>query len=59
MKSFTCGDVVPGCKTTFEAETEEEILAEVARHALADHGLVSIPASLVDAVRANVRNGVN
>lgn len=59
MKAFTCGDVVPGCKVTFEAETEEEILAEACAHALADHGLVSIPASLVTSVRANNRNGMS
>jgi len=58
MKSFTCGDVVPGCKTTFQADTEAEILSEVGRHALADHGLVSIPESLVEAVRANIRDDV-
>lgn len=59
MKGFTCGDVVPGCEATFEAETEEEILAEVGRHALADHGLISIPASLVEGVRTSIRNSVD
>lgn len=58
MKRFTCGDVVPGCKATFEAESEEAILSEVAQHALADHGLVSIPDSLVEAVRSNIRDEV-
>jgi len=53
MKKFRCGDVVPGCTASFHG-TEDEILAEVAAHARADHGLVDIPAELVDAVRSKL-----
>lgn len=37
--SFTmaCGDVVPGCPATFEAETKEDLMAKVAAHANAVH----------------------
>ncbi len=54
MKTFACGDVVPGCKATWVCDTEDEILSNVAAHAAADHGLVEVSADLVAAVRANI-----
>ena len=54
MKSFACGDVVPGCDARFVCTTDDEILAAVAQHAAADHGLTSVSAELVEAVRAAV-----
>lgn len=51
MKNFRCGDVVPGCTRAFTG-TEEDILAQVARHALTDHGLVEVPLGLVAQVQA-------
>lgn len=54
MKSFACGDVVPGCDATFVCPTEDEILAAVARHARADHGLIEVPAELVEQVRGKI-----
>ena len=56
MKQFACGDVVPTCTRTFLAPTDEEILAAVAAHARADHGLTEIPLHLVDQVRQHIRN---
>jgi predicted small metal-binding protein len=55
MKSFACGDVVPGCDARFVCDTEDEILAAVAAHARLDHGLASVPAELVTAVRAAIQ----
>jgi predicted small metal-binding protein len=54
MKSFSCGSVVPGCTATFDAETDDGILEQVARHAHADHGLAEVPAELVAQVRSNI-----
>lgn len=54
MKQFSCGDVVPGCGRVFLG-TEAQILADVAVHARADHGLTSITDSLVAAVRENMK----
>lgn len=51
MKTFRCGDVVPGCTRSF-AGTDEDILRQVAQHAADDHGLTEIPAELVAQVRA-------
>lgn len=54
MKTFACGDVVPGCDATWVCDTEDDILSNVAAHAASDHGLVEVPAELVAAVRANI-----
>lgn len=54
MKSFACGAVVPDCVATFDAETENEILALVAEHARRDHGMESVPPEVVEQVRENI-----
>lgn len=41
---------MPGCRRTFSG-SEAEILSAVAAHAHADHGLASIPDTLVEQVR--------
>jgi predicted small metal-binding protein len=35
--TMACGDVVPGCPATFEADTQDELMARVAAHANAAH----------------------
>jgi predicted small metal-binding protein len=52
MKTFACGDVVPGCTAHFTAADEAAVLGLVAAHASADHGLTSVSPELADAVRA-------
>lgn len=54
LKSFTCGDVVPGCSSSFTGSDDAEILAQVAAHAAHDHGLTEVPDEVVAAVRANI-----
>ena len=54
MKAFSCGAVVPGCTASFSGETEKEILASVAEHAKADHGMDVVPDEVVAQVRANI-----
>ena len=54
MKRFACGDVVPGCDATFVCSDDDEVLAEVARHAARDHGLTEVPAELVEQVRSRI-----
>ena len=58
MKEFYCGDVVPGCTMSFRAASEAELPEAVAAHARADHGLTSIPDSLVTQVSAKIRSAV-
>lgn len=55
MKTFCCGDVVPGCAATFTEVDDELILARVARHAASAHGIASPGADLVAAVRGHIR----
>lgn len=54
MKTFACGDVVPGCSARFSAADDDGILALVAGHAAADHGLTDVGPELVAAVRARI-----
>ena len=54
MKTFACGDVVPGCSTTFTGPDDDAVLAQVAAHAAADHGLTDVSPELVAAVRSAI-----
>ena len=54
MKRFACGDVVPGCLASWVCSTEDEILADVARHAAAEHGQTEVPPELVATVRSRI-----
>ena len=54
MKQFSCGSVVPGCTATFHAADEAGILMQVAAHARDDHGMATVPAELVAAVRERI-----
>ncbi len=38
VKRFNCADVIPGCDHSYSGETEEELLATIAAHAVSDHG---------------------
>ena len=54
MKTFACGDVIPGCSARFTAADEAGIFSQVAGHAAADHGVTAVTAELVAAVRAHI-----
>jgi predicted small metal-binding protein len=54
MKRFSCGDVVPGCRSTFRGETETDILSQVAAHARHDHGMAEVPPEVINQVRAKI-----
>ena len=54
MKTFACGDVVPGCTARFTADDEAAVLGLVAAHASVDHGLATVSPELVEAVRAAI-----
>ncbi len=54
MKSFACGDVVPGCDARFVCSDDDEILVQMARHAADIHGLTEVPPSLVQSVRSSI-----
>jgi predicted small metal-binding protein len=46
MKSFACGDVVPGCTASWVSSTDDEILVLVAQHASAVHGIPAVTPEL-------------
>jgi predicted small metal-binding protein len=52
---IACGDVISGCAAVFEGADEDDLLAQVGRHAAADHGIVEITPGVLDAVRAAIR----
>lgn len=54
MKQFACGDVVPGCASRWVCDTDDDVLAAVAAHAAADHGILTVPTELVDEVRRHI-----
>lgn len=51
MKHFNCGEIVPGCTWTIEAESDDQILAGVADHAREAHGMHDVPPEVEDRVR--------
>ena len=53
-KRFECRNVVPGCEGVVEAETERDVLAAAADHAAAVHGMTTLPASMVEQVKAGI-----
>jgi predicted small metal-binding protein len=54
MKSFKCGDLVPGCPTELQADTDEEIMKRIAAHARDDHGMDHVPPEIEDKIRASI-----
>jgi len=52
---FACADVGVACKNVAKAETEDELVAAVATHAKAKHG-VELNATLVDYALTKVRS---
>lgn len=56
MKAFACGSVVPGCGATFVAESTDEVVAQVERHARDAHGMAGVPPSVLEQVRREIRD---
>ena len=54
-KVFYCKDVGFDCEGVIRAETEEEVLKQVAEHAQTVHGMEEIPEEVVAKVRAGIR----
>lgn len=55
-KQISCGDLIPGCKFTAEAKTEEELMKQVAEHAARDHAIQKVTPELAAKVKAVIRN---
>jgi predicted small metal-binding protein len=55
-KVVHCKDIGFDCDGVVRAETEEEVLAQVAAHAKAVHNLETVPDDVVEQVRAVMRD---
>ncbi len=54
MKTIACGDIIPGCTFTAEAENDEKLLEKVAAHVKEVHRLDVTP-ELVEQVKPKIR----
>ena len=54
MKEFSCSQVFPDCDAKVQAETEDEVLQQVAAHARDVHGVDPVPPEVVEQVRAGM-----
>jgi predicted small metal-binding protein len=54
MKEFKCGELVPGCETVIEAESDDEIMQQVAVHARDAHGMDEVPPEVEEKARAAI-----
>ena len=51
---IACNDVVPGCRFTASADTEEELIDKVAAHVAHDHGVPEVTPELAATVKAAI-----
>ncbi len=56
MKVVRCRDVGFDCEGVVRAETEQEVLEQVAAHAKAIHNLETVPPEVVEKVRQVMRD---
>lgn len=54
-KHMACGDVVEGCSFTATAETEDELMEKVQKHATEQHGVKEVTPELAAKVKAAIR----
>lgn len=55
-KVLHCRDIGMDCNFVTRAETEQEILQQIAEHAQAVHDMTEIPEELVQTMRAAIRD---
>lgn len=51
---FACGDVMPGCAATFDADDKDALFGKIAAHAKDEHGIEEITPELAQKVDALV-----
>ncbi|GAB3992752.1 DUF1059 domain-containing protein [Nocardioides marmoraquaticus] len=52
--TLVCGDVMPGCTATFDNADRGALLADVASHAAADHGVTELTPDVLAVVDRSV-----
>jgi predicted small metal-binding protein len=55
-KTYTCRDVGVDCDWKTRAETEDEVMAEIQKHAAVVHSGVELTPELMSAVRAVIKD---
>ena len=55
-KHIACNDVVQGCAFKASAETEDELIQQVAAHAAKDHGVAEVTPELAAQVKAAIQS---
>lgn len=53
--SLACGDIVEGCAATFEADSEDELMASAGGHAAEAHGITEITPELAEQVKGAIK----
>ncbi len=53
--ALACGDVMPGCAATFEADSEADLLAQVGPHAAEAHGIQEVTPEVLEAVKGAIK----
>lgn len=53
--ALSCGDVMPGCAATFEADSEDALLAQVGPHAADAHGIEEVTPEVLEAVKGAIK----
>jgi predicted small metal-binding protein len=54
-KRFACGDIVPGCGFIASADSEDELMKQVAAHAAEHHHIEEVTPELAAKVKAAIR----
>jgi predicted small metal-binding protein len=54
-KVLRCNDVIPGCATEVRAESDDEVMRQVAEHAREVHGLATIDRGTAEKLKAAIR----
>jgi len=54
-KQIACGAVVPGCAWEARAQTEDELMKQVAAHAAEAHGVREVTPELAAKVKAAIQ----
>ena len=53
--TLACGDIVEGCTTTFEADSEDELMASAGSHASEAHGIAEVTPELAEQVKGAIK----
>jgi len=56
-KTYTCRDVGVDCDWKTSAETEDEVMATVSKHAAEAHPTIELTPELVETVRQAIKEG--